>query len=545
MHTLPNQSKSRKITLEDLKKKKSMIRFFKNTPFIHLTTMIAPARMIFLGALPALAYAPLFWAHFFFCASALLCRTLYHTSQRGFFLGWLYGFGFFLSSLFWVGNSLFLDANFAWLWPFGVVLLPSFFALYIACTSAFLVFLKRRFILSPIRFGIVFALMFSMAEWVQGHLFTGFPWTVCSAIWIQYLSMAQWVSCIGVYGLGFVTWMASGLLSSVFIPSKKNKKQSIVTLSFIILIFFVLWAWGHRRLALNPTRFHNDVILRLVQPAMPLKERMHPDFYQKYAHNHLSCLLDLSLTSTPKAPTCILWPEGSFPWPLHKKTLNVLKQLKVSPLLMQSTYQEGGTVYNGLIAHSDPTKFIYAKKHLLPFGEYIPRRKIIERIIPKHLLKKITPGDEDFTPGKECAALYAKGCPPFFCFMCYEIIFPGTVQRKSQTHAQWILNPTNDGWFGHSPGPYQHLALAQLRAIECGLPIVRVAHNGISTVIDPLGRLIHTIPLGQRDFKDANLPQALPTTPFAQYGHWLYGGIILITILDLCVYVKRKKLSNI
>jgi len=505
--------------------------------------IIKPVWMILTGAMASLSYAPLFWTPVFFLSGILLCCALYNTKQHGFFLGWFYGFGFFLSSLFWAGNSLFLDVKrFAWLWPFGATALPSFFALYTAVASSALVFFHRRCAFSPIKFGAAFALCFSMAEWMQGHLLTGFPWTVCAAIWVKYLPVAQLASHIGVYGLGLVTWALVGLLSGVALRKTVKDKITLHILAFAVGSMGTLWGWGQRRLALHPTSFHSTTLLRIVQPATSLKKRMDPHFYQKHAHNHLSCLLDLSHTSTKNAPTCTLWPEGSFPWPLDKKSLNQIKALNVSPLLMQSTYQAGPIIYNALLAccTNGSTHCVYAKNHLLPFGEYIPGRLMIDRILPQRFLKKITPGDQDFSPGSGYLTLDMAGCPPFFCLMCYEVIFPRSVKRMDHPRAQWILNPTNDGWFGHSPGPYQHLALAQLRAIEYGLSIVRVAHSGISAVIDPLGRLIHTIPLGQKGVKDVRLPHALPFTPFSRYGHAPYTGLLIFLGLMPYSYGRKK-----
>lgn len=497
-----------------------------------------PLWVIIAGALSSLSYAPLFWTPFFFLSYSFLAWNLYHHNTRPFFLGWLYGVGFFFASLFWIGNSLFVDAKkFAWLWPIGAITFPSFLAAYPAMASWCIGLLTKKYKVSSMTFGLVFGLLFSLAEYAQGHFFTGFPWTVCAAIWVKSLSMAQMASQIGVYGLGLITWIILGMGIGIGLSKKILRKKILHSMVLIVCPLMMIWTWGKIRLHTHKTHYHDKTLIRLVQPSMPIKKCTDPFLYHQYAQKHFNCLLELSHTKTTQKPTCTLWPEGSLLWTLDQKDMHWIEKFNIPSLVIQSNYQNNGMLYNAVLLCQNGhfSKQMYIKNHLVPFGEYVPGRSILRSIITENYLKKITPGDTDFSPGHSQTTLHVHGCPPFICAICYEIIFPQSIRRKDNPSAQWVFNPTNDGWFGHSPGPYQHLSLVQLRAIECGLPIVRAACSGISAVIDPLGRLIQTIPLGKRAIQDVKLPKALAHTPFSRYGHTFY--IIFLIVFSIITFL--------
>jgi len=175
----------------------------------------------------------------------------------------------------------------------------------------------------------------------------------------------------------------------------------------------------------------------------------------------------------------------------------------------------------------------YDKHHLVPFGEYMPLRSIMS-------VAKLTHGNIDFSSGPGAQTLQVPGLPPFSPLICYEAIFPGQV-ASGDVRPGWLLNITNDGWFGNTAGPYQHLQAARLRAIEEGLPMVRAANTGISAVIDPLGRILAHLPLGQEGVLQIALPRALGRTPYAMLGDWTLFLILIIPLGLVSIRAMREK----
>jgi apolipoprotein N-acyltransferase len=224
----------------------------------------------------------------------------------------------------------------------------------------------------------------------------------------------------------------------------------------------------------------------------------------------------------------------------------ILQALSPTPILLTggSYYPSEDCVFNSLFVQlpNAPLQHIYAKKHLLPFGEYIPHRSFLSHFFPSHWLQKVTPGSRDFTRGTSCELTYVPHVPPFRTLICYEAIFPEEVCLPGGKRPQWLLNITNDGWFGHSPGPYQHFASARFRAIEQGVPLVRVANTGISAIVDPVGRIVHALPLYFQGVLDGFLPASLSPTFYARHGNtvWWIMVVALSGFLGL-LWVQRKR----
>ena len=207
------------------------------------------------------------------------------------------------------------------------------------------------------------------------------------------------------------------------------------------------------------------------------------------------------------------------------------------------------TIYNSLLGYTPASKlsYIYAKMHLVPGGEYFPCRALFEQYLPAGWLHKITPGSQDFADGPPQYTSHFSGLPPFRCLICYESIFPGTIRNPAPQakHAQpqWILSITNDGWFGRSSGPHQHFLSARLRAIEEGLPLVRVANTGISAIVDPVGRIVQALPLFQEGVVDGYLPHALPITVYGRFQNrmWLGMMVCLLVVLFVIRRIRPRK----
>jgi apolipoprotein N-acyltransferase len=219
-------------------------------------------------------------------------------------------------------------------------------------------------------------------------------------------------------------------------------------------------------------------------------------------------------------------------------------------ILFGSDYQSAEkTVHNSLLYYSGGGKLqsMYAKMHLVPGGEYFPLRLWFQKLFPQHWLQKITPGEQDFVAGLPLYTVVATGLPPFRCLICYESIFPGTIRNpdcvSKDIDPEWILTITNDGWFGKSSGPYQHFLSARFRSIEEGLPLVRVANTGISAIVDPLGRIMASLPLYHQGVMDGLLPHAIPKTWYGLWHDrilWLMVGLVSCVITILRIRRRRS-----
>lgn len=512
-------------------------------------------RCFFMGILAALGWAPYnyLWATAVALNMLMIRLWFCKTSQEAAYCGWWWGWGLYIATLFWVGNSLWIEAHrFGWLWPFSFFVLPGIFAIYPALGALLVYQVKKVCAQSVAAYGFSFIGIWSLLEFAQGHLFTGFPWNLLAYIWEGYLPIAQVVSVAGSYGLGLVTLFLFCLPGIGILYSRYAFK---LTLGVSLLCLAALYYWGQHRINSTTIAFHPDILLRVVQPCISQKEKGKPS----YAAVHFRALVDMSnvhINEKSIRPTHVIWPEGGIPWSLSKASSSffptVIENNNSFTLLAGVPYYtEEGKLFNALIAsenNASPT-FVYAKRHLLPFGEYLPYRTFLSRWINPKYLKKITPGSVDFSFGPKVYTNQCKGLPPFRTLICYEAIFPGTItprvislgrfSRKEGTflpeklQARWILNITNDAWFGYSPGPYQHFASARFRAIEEGLPLVRAANNGISAIIDPFGRIVRSMELNFHGVMDERLPHCLDFTFYARFHDRIW--VALMTLLALCV----------
>ncbi len=495
-----------------------------------------------LGLIGALSWAPYYYSPCIILAlNGLMVRIGKSSSiKEAWDCGWWWGFGLWFGHLFWAGNSLWVDAErFAWLWPFSLLGLPAVFALYPAVGAMSVKFFQCKTMGGHVYFGFLlgFAWIFSGIEFLMGHLFTGFPWNLLAYIWAPYLPMVQGAAVLGSYGLGLLTFLLL-CLPGLFVLQHRSW---ITGLAWSLGGCALLYGAGSLRLEQSPTCLHAKAVLRLVQPSIAQKEKGDPYF----ASQQLQTLVRLTKIISKHLPTHVIWPEAAFPWLITPKLCKTFPSFSAATLMMGGVYENTSTqLLNSLMVH-EPSKLLvlrYAKMHLLPFGEYIPQRQGLEKLIPSTWLKKITPGSLDLCAGPPSYVTLVEGLPPFRTLICYEAIFPGTVRPPChELQPQWILNITNDGWFGHSPGPHQHAVSARFRAIEEGLPLVRVANTGTSCMIDPLGRVLHTLPLYVRGIIDSPLPCAIPMTLYARFQETIWVAMMIALGLAILLLQGLQK----
>ena len=447
-------------------------------------------------------------------------------AKPAFVTGWAFGFGYFGVSLYWVGEAFLVDAEvFAWLMPFAITAMPAGLALFwgLAIAVAAVLWTVRS---SRV---MILAACWASAEWMRGHVLTGFPWNAPGYAADTVLPIAQSASLIGLYGLCFAVLLWA--TAPVLLMANNGRYRGL----FCILASAVL-AFGYGTLRLNQTEtiYQSGIDLRIVQPNIAQKDKWQPEnrrwIYERY--------LEMTRTdSSSRSLRIVIWPESALPALLDEQdgtrrqiaeaaggqAFTILGSLRRNP---QDT---DSSLFNSVLVidASGNVAARYDKQKLVPFGEYLPFASVLE---PLGLRKMVAlPGG--FAGGPGPRTIDIKSIPRFAPLICYEAIFPRTLLDRTN-RPEWLVNVTNDAWFGRSSGPHQHLTQARMRAIEEGLPLVRAANTGISVVVDPLGRVLHRIELGRRGSIDARLPAPVAATPYSNYGDWPFFA--LIGLLTFC-----------
>ncbi|WP_240796920.1 apolipoprotein N-acyltransferase [Terasakiella sp. SH-1] len=454
--------------------------------------------------------------------------------KQTFLTGWFFGIGFFGGGLYWLTNAFFVHADkHGWLVPVAVPALAAGVGLFIGLTALLAKMLWRGQGNSSQVYGrlILFALAWAILEWVRGWIFTGFPWNLMGTIWGFSDELIQPAAYLGAYGLSFVTVLACVLPAAIFYIAREKR---IFAFCAVLVIPACMWSVGYQRLADAEVKTHDGVLLRLVQPNISQAEKWQKDLKVRNFQKHLD--LSVAPSTTGIRPSHIIWPETAVTFPLNRD-VNVRRAVgSVAPTggsvitgapRMSPRGQKPFQVWNSLMAVNEVGQIMasYDKFHLVPFGEYVPFRNFLP-------IQKITAGSVDFSAGPAVQTIKVPGLPPFSPLICYEVIFPGEVAGK-EIYPEWLLNVTNDGWYGNSPGPYQHLISARMRALEEGIPLVRSANTGISVVTDGYGRIRDQLAYGIEGFIDVALPKALSVPPFAAGRQDILFGLISILSLLL------------
>ena len=447
--------------------------------------------------------------------------------RSAFFIGLAFGFGHFLIGVHWIAHAFLVDADrFAWLAPLAIPGLALYLALFPAAAALAFRLLMGSLGRRAWHRCLLFALTWVVFEWLRGHLLTGFPWTLLGHGWIVSEAMIQTAAVFGSYGLSVVMGIAATMPSLL---AEEKPRVAIRSLFGILLLLLFLWGGGTWRLAGAEApladRPLTDVHLRLVQANIPQSLKWRPDLQRRHLDRHLA----LSLGEGFDRATVVIWPEMAVPYLLGrdpKLRRHLAQAVPKGGLLLtgaprRSPGAKGAAPSNGVVALDERGDIIggYDKFHLVPFGEYVPLRGLLP-------ISRLVPGIGDFHRGPGPVTLALGSLPPFSPLVCYEVIFPGAVLDKT-ARPRWLLNVTNDAWFGTSAGPYQHFAAARLRAVEEGLPLVRAANTGISAIIDPYGRVLRRLDLGVAGVLDGPLPAASNPPPYGRFGDWGLLGLLL------------------
>lgn len=512
------------------------------------------------GALSNLALAPFHLAPILFFTLPVLVWLIdgaasappggaYRVARGAARDGWWFGFGYFLFGLYWIGIAFLVEADkFGWLLPVAITVMPAGLALFWAGAAAAAALVWRPGLARI----IVLALALGAAEWLRGHILTGFPWNVLGYALTWPLVLMQGAGLLGIYGLTLVAVpvFAAPLVMVADVGRREGRRRALRhAIAVAAVPVLLLAAYGGVRLASAPGGDEAaGARVRVVQPSVPQEDKWRPDrqaeIFQAY--------LDFSRTNAAGVRddlagiTHVIWPEASMPFlPLDRpEALIAIGEMLPDDvhLLAGALRREkaegdasgGGhpfRAYNSLMVFdgTGAVKSIYDKTHLVPFGEYLPWQNLLEAIG----LEQLTRLRGGFTAGVvPRPPLTVPGLPPVGGLICYEAIFPG-VRGKSAGPVALLVNVTNDGWFGVTTGPFQHFHQARVRAVEEGLPLIRSANNGISAAIDPSGRVLARLGLNAQGTFDVTLPKARRAPLYAAWGDALFllAGLLMAATL--------------
>ena len=469
------------------------------------------------------------------------------TVRGAVWMGWLAGFAYFLIGCWWVAEAFLVNPAQAWMAPFAASLLPMGLGLFWAAATG----LYRRFAPQGVSRVLVFAALFGLLEWLRGHVLTGFPWNPAGAGWKAGSAASQFASVAGVYGLGLVTVAAVSAFGPLAVAGERRAR--IVSAGVGAAVLAVLVVGGAVRLAQARPAF-TDTVVRIVQADVDQDYKWSPDAYRSIVDRYVN------LTAQPAAvrPDVVIWPEGALPAtaadvfgdgsPAAAALARVLQPgqsliMGLSRGEPDAGAEGGARYFNSLFVLHDEggaglrIAAVYDKYRLVPFGEFLPLGPVMTAIG----LRSLVHVPADFSPGPRPAPIEVPGAGRAQPLICYEGLYPGFTPG-GRDRPGWIVNISNDAWFGATSGPIQHLNLASYRAIETGLPIARATPTGVSALIDPWGRVVgdDRLDSGESGVVDARLPRPAAQTPYGRLGDLIFALMALLGLAPIGLAWRRR-----
>ena len=520
-------------------------KYFLITGYL-LTGWRKPISIILLGMTSATALPPWYFIPGIFSFSVLAillhkCTNPIETACTA----WLFSFGYHLLGIHWLSNAFLIESDkFAFLIPITFLGLPAVLALFPACLLSLFPLIST----SIPKNTIAIASLWSLSDYIRGHLFTGFPWNLTSYAVSFSDSLSQLASVFGAYGLNFLIIFVAVGPSVLLVKRCFWTKHSISILILCFLIPFVTWFSGMVRLLEANVTTNSNVLIRIVQANISQKDKWRPELKFKNISEYLK-LSNLPIKINYPAPSkqkidFIIWPETAVPAFLandKKLRTSIMRALPTSSRLITGApaiaAQPKIQLHNSLFVISSEANIEaqYDKVRLVPFGEYVPLKDWLP-------ISKVVRGLADFRAGSGLKILNVPLLGFISPVICYEIIFPGNViKEREENQSNLIINLTNDAWFGDGAGPRQHLAIAKMRAIEEGIPLIRSANTGISGFYDAYGRTMGEINLNQEGILDQYLTSPTPyRTIYSRFGNSVY----LLLILSCLIFIFPKRKDN-
>ena len=456
-----------------------------------------------------------------------------------FFYGWLFGFGYFISSLYWISISLTYDENFKSLIPLAVILIPAFLALFYGLITFFFLILKPKKIISSF---LIFSLIFGVVEFIRGTILTGFPWNLIIYSLSQQKEFLGITSIIGTYGLNL---FCISLFTSPAIMLLGDAKKILGFFIFFLITVIFFYSYGHY----NKEKFYGsnskiyEYKLRIIGSNISLNR-----FYSNY--DFISIIEDLIKLSDPikNEKTIFIWPEGILSDVSQKELgqLNLLFDQNFNEnhlfiIGINKKVSNNGSInfFNSLSVYDNELNILdsYNKINLVPFGEFLPFENILKVIG----LRSLTNNYQSFSKGEKRELIeieHTNFTLKVLPLICYEIIYSGRLFKNLSY--DFIVNISEDGWFGKSIGPKQHFEHSIFRAIENGKYILRSSNNGIAAIINPIGIVEQSVEFGESGYVDLVEMRKIQPTIFSNYGNKIFGLLTLLYILLIISFIKIK-----
>ena len=506
-----------------------MKSILENKTFLFLICLL-------LGILTSFSLPPynLFFINFLTLPLLLYILVNYVKKKTiSFFVGWIFGFGYFISNLYWITNSLTFDVNFKFFIPFALILIPLFLGIFYGLVTFLCNFFNLKNKISSI---LIFSIFFGGIEFLRSFIFGGFPWNLVVFSLSNNLHSLQILSYIGTYSLNLLSITIFLLPVIFFFKYKSLTKFLMFGLSLILVMINFLY--GNLIIKNFEKKKYDNLssIIRVVSPNVPIERFLSNQDTEKSINE----LISLSDPQNLKK-TIFIYPEGII-------TGIYLKDLKFFKDIFKDNYNTNhkvilginsinqNKIYNSLIVLNNESELLYKynKNKLVPFGEFLPFENFLKRIG----LKKITQGYQSFSADDKREILEINQLK-FIPLICYEIIYSGKI-NPNKNYYDFILNISEDGWFGKTIGPQQHLSHSIFRSIEEGKNVIRSTNNGISAFVNPKGQIIKQIT--EKGYFDVKKIKRVNKTYFAKYGNKIFFYFVLIyTTFIVILKIRENK----
>ena len=477
-----------------------------------------------------------FTAFFYF----LIKKLNQKKNKKLFFIyGWLFGFGYFFTNLYWVSISLTFDQNYKFLIPFTIFLIPSFLAIFYGLVSFIFLIYKPKKILSSLLF---FSLIFGIIEFIRGSILTGFPWNLIAYSFSNQIEFISIISITGTYGFNLFCILLF-TCPAIFLLKEKNKDIGVNIIILLLAILILIYGSFYKNKYNSLADKNLNYKLRIIGSNVELNR-----FYQNV--DSISIIEELTKISKPNLndKTIFVWPEGILP-EISQESFNEYKwlfnekfsenHLVIIGMNTRTIINNSENYFNSLSLYDNDLNLLssYNKINLVPFGEFLPFETFLKNIG----LRSLTNNYQSFSSGnkREIIEINKQNFSlKILPLICYEIIYSGKLFSKS--NFDLIINISEDGWFGKSIGPKQHFTHSIFRALESGKYVVRSSNNGKAAIVNPLGIVEQSVKFGRSGFIDLTSTKKIQPTIFSQYGNKIFVLLILMYIVLILLLNKKK-----
>ncbi len=515
-----------------------------NITFLKKYYPYLPALMS--GALLALAFPGFdLSAVAWICFVPLLLSLWKRDARASFVSGFLFGLAYFFGSLYWIYHSINHFGGIPFLASLVVVfLLCAYLSLFPAVFSLLFCLLYRKTRLPAL---FIAPVIWVCLEYIRSYALTGFPWSSVGYTQYRFLTLIQISDITGIYGISFLILAVNGFIADLLIIKEKVKEMPLFPISYFVagstlLLFSILITLGYGCWRLNQDRIGRDITISVVQGNIEQDKKWEPIFQKEV----LDTYIGLSQDALKANPSVIIWPETALPFFFGLDTANTERLLKFQKqaavnllfgsVLVKKQDAKTTELTNSavLLDREGNVSAVYDKMHLVPFGEYVPLRRVL------FFIDKLVVGIGDYVPGKKYLTADTE-MGRFGTLICYEVIFPGMVRKFFLNGGDFLVTMTNDAWFGKTAGPYQHFSMVVFRAIENRKPVVRAANTGVSGFIDSNGRILETSGLFEGQVLTRSLKTDASMTFYTKFGDIFSFFCIVFSIILSGNIVPRRR----